>query len=105
MFTCGVENIGCLAPWHRREQYLTLSQSRAHFLRHVNGRLQQPQCLVGRSTFWRILPMALPRHGLAAPVEEAAVCLHRETLNNLKDMGCRLLRRMDFQSRRGEWGG
>ncbi len=89
---------------HRLQQYFTISQSRAHFLRHARGRPQQAQRLVGRSTFWRILPMALPGHGLAAPVE-AAACLRRETIDNLEDMGCRLLRRMDFEAGRGEWSG
>jgi hypothetical protein len=41
------------APRHRCEQYLTCSQSRAHFLRHVKGRWQTSQRLVGRSDLER----------------------------------------------------
>ena len=33
---------------HRSLQYFTFSQSRAHFLRHVNGRLQTGQTFSGR---------------------------------------------------------
>lgn len=33
----------------RSEQYFTFSQSRAHFLRQVNGRPQTGQILLGRS--------------------------------------------------------
>ena len=32
---------------HRSEQYLTCSQSRAHFLRHSNGRLHTGHTFVG----------------------------------------------------------
>jgi hypothetical protein len=49
--------------WRQRsEQYFTCSQSRAHFLRQVNGRAQCAQGLAGRSAFERIfamLPMLL----------------------------------------------
>ena len=42
----------CLFPVavrrQRSEQYLTLSQSRSHFLRQVNGRRQVRQFLLGR---------------------------------------------------------
>jgi hypothetical protein len=38
----------------RSEQYRTLSQSRAHFLRQLNGRLQDAQILLGKSAFLRI---------------------------------------------------
>lgn len=37
---------------HRSEQYRTFSQSRCHFLRHVNGLPQVAQSLVGRSAFF-----------------------------------------------------
>lgn len=39
----------------RSEQYLTCSQSRAHFLRQANGRPHAAQILVGRSPFLTIL--------------------------------------------------
>ncbi len=41
--------------WRQRsEQNLTDSQSRAHFLRQVNGRPQHAQSLLGRSCFFRM---------------------------------------------------
>lgn len=39
---------------HLSEQYLTCFQSRAHFFRHVKGRSQTWQILVGSSPFFRI---------------------------------------------------
>jgi transposase len=36
------------APLHRSEQVFTSSQSRAHFLRHANGRPQAAQIFSGR---------------------------------------------------------
>ena len=89
----------------RLEQYFTFSQSRAHFLRHSNGRPQPAQRLVGKSSLRRILGIALPRHGLAAPVEEAAVPFQSEAIDNREQMGCRLRRRMDFEAGCGEWSG
>jgi hypothetical protein len=53
----------------RSEQYFTVSQSRAHFLRQENGRPHRAQGLAGRSAFERIRGMRLPGYGLAAPVE------------------------------------
>jgi len=38
----------------RSEQYLTSSQTFSHFLRHVKGRLQVAQVLVGKSDFLRM---------------------------------------------------
>lgn len=38
-------------PAHRLEQYLTVSQSRAHFLRQVKGRAQVAQVFVGKLAF------------------------------------------------------
>jgi hypothetical protein len=37
-----------LSDLHFSEQYLTLSQSRAHFLRHSKGSLQRWQILGGK---------------------------------------------------------
>jgi hypothetical protein len=37
---------------HLSEQYFTSSQFFSHFFRHVNGRLQTMQILVGRSDFF-----------------------------------------------------
>ena len=37
---------------HLSEQYLTLLQSRSHFLRHVNVRPQLAQTLLGRVSFF-----------------------------------------------------
>ena len=46
-----------LAPFeelrHLSEQYFTCSQSLAHFFRHVKGRVQCKQDLLGRSVFLR----------------------------------------------------
>jgi len=50
----------------RAEQYFTWSQSRAHFLRHANGRSQVAHRLVGSSDFLRMF-MAV-----AAPVARQA---------------------------------
>lgn len=68
----------------RFEQYLTFSQSRAHFLRHAKGLPQHAQCLVGKSSLRRILGMALPGYGVAAPIEEAAVAFNSESIDDLK---------------------
>jgi hypothetical protein len=38
-------------PRHLSEQYLTLSQTFSHFLRHVKGLAQVAQVLVGRFDF------------------------------------------------------
>lgn len=40
---------------HRLEQYLTDGQSLSHFLRHVNGRWQTGQILLGSSDFFIIV--------------------------------------------------
>lgn len=50
----------------RSEQYLTCSQSRSHFLRHVKGKPQWAQVFTGSSDFLRIFmgtivaPSSLP---------------------------------------------
>jgi len=41
----------CLCARHASEQYLTSSQTFAHFLRQTNGRLQVAQVLTGKSRF------------------------------------------------------
>ena len=41
---------------HFSEQYTTRSQSRAHFLRHANGRPQRGQTLLGNCDFSTRLP-------------------------------------------------
>jgi hypothetical protein len=46
---------------HLSEQYFTLSQSRAHFLRHVNGRPHEAHVLVGRFAFAGLKPVAVFR--------------------------------------------
>ena len=46
---------GLAVPRQWSEQWVTFSQSRAHFLRQVKGRPQITQILVGRSDFLRIL--------------------------------------------------
>lgn len=48
-------------PRHRSEQYLTLSQSRAHFLRHENGRAHAAQIFCGKSDLARRTPLAFFR--------------------------------------------
>lgn len=40
---------------HLAEQYLTLSQSFSHFLRHVNGNWHTKHCLTGKSAFLRMV--------------------------------------------------
>jgi hypothetical protein len=45
-----------LPALHFSEQYLTLSQSRAHFLRHSKGRLQRWQ-IFGGKPFFVLAPM------------------------------------------------
>ena len=59
----------------RSEQYLTCSQSRAHFLRQANGRPQAAQILVGRSPFLTILGMsaASPHTAPGASAERVRV--------------------------------
>jgi len=59
----------------RSEQYFTLSQSRAHFLRQVKGRPQAAQVFVGKSALRRVGAMRLPGHGLAARVEDHVAAL------------------------------
>ncbi len=49
------------SPAQRLEQYFTLSQSRAHFLRQVKGRPQVAQIFVGRSDFF-VNPPRLHHH-------------------------------------------
>ena len=56
---------------HRSEQYLTSSQTFAHFLRHVNGRPQTTQVFCGRSDFFI---------GLYRVEEASAVVLDRFAL-------------------------
>ncbi len=51
------------AARHRSEQYFTVSQSRAHLRRQVNGRPQAAQILLGKSAFFRIL--AIPTFQIA----------------------------------------
>ncbi len=93
---------GSAAPRQRREQYFTFSQSRAHFLRQAKGRPQWAQGLVGRSAFERIFAMALPGHGLAAPVEEAAVGLDRKFVDDGQQVAGRFRGRVDVQPGRCE---
>ena len=59
----------------RSEQYLTSSQSRAHFLRHANGRPHAAQILVGRSPFLTILGIsaASPHTAPGASAERVRV--------------------------------
>ena len=59
----------------RSEQYLTRSQSRAHFLRQANGRPQAAQILVGRSPFLTILRItaASPHTAPGASAERVRV--------------------------------
>ena len=45
---------------------------------------------------------ASPGYGLASPVEEAAVCVCREAIDNLQQIGRRLCRRMNFGTGRDE---
>lgn len=59
----------------RSEQYLTCSQSRAHFLRQANGRPHAAQILVGRSPFLTILGIstASPHTAPGASAERVRV--------------------------------
>ncbi len=59
---------------HRSEQYFTCSQSRAHFFRQVNGRLQAIQVFSSSADLLRLMPFAFLRTPLAmmgAPRAEA----------------------------------
>jgi hypothetical protein len=94
--------VGLAVPRQRSEQYLTFSQSRAHFLRHAKGRPQHAQSLVGKSSLRRIRGMALPGHRLAAPVEEAAIRLGLQAIDDLQQMDRRLRGRVDFEAGRRE---
>jgi len=53
-------------PRHLSEQYITCSQSRAHFLRQTKGRAQQAQIFCGRSAF-------LTPRGIFFPSEHPAL--------------------------------
>jgi hypothetical protein len=48
-----------LLPLHLSEQYFTSSQTFSHFFRHVNGRPQQRQTLLGRSDLLGALDLLL----------------------------------------------
>jgi hypothetical protein len=64
----------------RSEQYLTLAQSRAHFLRHAKGLPHWMQILVGKSAFERIFGMMakdIVRQG--APVNRRKANCRRKT--------------------------
>jgi len=80
----------------RAEQNFTLSQSRAHFFRHTNGRRQTTQSLLGRSDFRRIRTIRSPRHRLATPVKETTIVIRRELTNGGKQMAGRCYRSMYF---------
>ena len=88
-----------------REQYFTLSQSRAHFLRHAKGRPQHSQRLVGNSSLRRIRGIALPGYWLAAPVEKTAARLSRQAIDNSEQMARRLRGSMDVEASGRERGG
>lgn len=90
--------MGSAALRQRREQYFTFSQSRAHFLRQANGRPQCVQGLLGRSALERIFAMALPRHGLAAPVEEAAGTCGSQAVDGVEETVGRLLGGLDIET-------
>lgn len=50
------------APAHRLEQYFTVSQSFAHFLRQAKGRPQDTQIFVGRVGFlWAMSGCQVPQ--------------------------------------------
>jgi hypothetical protein len=66
----------------RAEQYLTFTQSRAHFLRQTKGRPQTTQSLVGRSVLRRITAMGSPGHRLAAPVKKPAIGIRCELIDD-----------------------
>ena len=81
----------------RCEQYLTFSQSRSHVLRHAKGLPQREHGLVGSRDFNRIFAMGLPRHELAAPVNEAAVGRDRELVDDRQQVARRVFGRVDVQ--------
>ena len=99
------ETIGRRASRQRREQYFTLSQSRAHFLRQAKDRPQLSQRLVGNSALPRIRGMALPGHWLAAPVEKAATRRRGQAIDDGEQMACRRRRRMNLKAGCPERGG
>jgi len=57
---------GYRALRHRSEQYSTLSQSLAHFLRHANGFWHAAHIFDGKSPFLTILGIWYPDHYEAA---------------------------------------
>lgn len=67
----------------RSEQYLTCSQSRAHFLRQAKGRPHSAQILVGRSPFLTILGIsaASPHTAPGASAERVPVTLDLRSLD------------------------
>ena len=93
----GFERVGIASPRQRPEQYFTFSQSRAHFLRQAKGRPQYTQGLVGSSDFERIFAIELPGHGPASPVEEAAVGLDRQFIDDGQQLAGRCSRCVDVQ--------
>ncbi len=92
------------ASRQRCEQYFTFSQSRAHFLRQAKGRLQTGHVFVARSALRRVRAIGSPGHWLAAPVEEPAVGVRRELIDDGEQMAGRCGGRMDFQPGRREGG-
>ncbi len=97
-----VESVGAGAPRQRSEQYFTLSQSRAHFLRQAKGRPHAMHVFVGRSAFRRIRAMKSPGHGLAAPVEEPSIGVRRKSIEDSQQMAGSRGGRMDLQPGRRE---
>ena len=90
------------AARQRSEQYFTFSQSRAHFVRQVNGRPQTAQVFIGRSALRRVRAMRLPGHGLAAPVKEPATIFRRELIDDSEQMASRRWGRANLQTSRRE---
>ena len=73
------DHVAAPSPRHRSEQNFTASQSRAHFLRHANGRLHAAQILVGRSPLGTIFAIAAPLYPGRDTVDLCGRRRHRET--------------------------
>ena len=90
------------AARQRSEQYLTFSQSRAHFLRQAKGRPQTTHFFIGRSALRRVGAIRSPGHRLGSPVEEPAIGVCREFVDDGEQMAGCCGGTMDFQPSRCE---
>lgn len=98
----GIETDRGGAARQRLEQYFTFSQSRAHFLRHAKSRPQTMHVFIGRSALRNVGAIRSPGHRLGAPIEEPAIGVCCEFVDDGEQMAGRGGGKMDFQSGRCE---